>query len=251
MRSFFLASSADFSHFFLSTSIYWKLGETWTVAYHIFIVIVFDVSVSTAFFLNVVFLVGFRFAAVLTSAVLDADLLSKTSIDFAAELIFGSWKLFLRWCSVSTLLATWLIACLKAGLKVLTVCISLVKFRICLSVVKVLLMLFLHATFFHLVFITVFILVVAFLEIMLSLSLHVSDSVFIEKWFYLAGGFGVIWDGSFSSGSLESVWTLSFFLFYFCYLFFVYFILVNMLFVFLRPSFYLDLVFHKWRRWEF
>ena len=70
--------------------------------------------------------------------------------------------------------------------------VRLVKFRIGLSVVKVLLMLFLHATLFHLVFITVFILVVAFLEFMLSLSLHVSDSVFIEKWFYFAGGFGVV-----------------------------------------------------------
>ena len=117
------------------------------------------------------FLVRFDFAAVLTSAVFNSNLFSKTSIDFATKFIFGSRELFFGRCSISfTFLTTGLIACFKARLVVLTVGISFIEFGISLSAIIVLTLLF-HATLLHLVFVTVFILVVTLLELVLSFSL--------------------------------------------------------------------------------
>ena len=178
--SFPLASSAYLSHLLLSTSIYWKLGEAWTIAYYVFIIIVFNVDVTATVWLLVqIFLIWVNVTAILTS-VLDSYFFTKTAINFTAELILWSWKLFLWWCSVScTFLAAWLIACLDAWLVVLTIGISFIKFRVGL-LWHVLLAILFPATFFHLVIITVLILIESLFEGQFSFSLQMSDFIFIK-----------------------------------------------------------------------
>ena len=127
----------------------------------------------------------------------------------------------------------------------LTVGISLEKFRIGLSPPILPLGILLHATFLHLAIITVFVLVKTSLELCLSLPLHVPNSVLVDERFDLAFGFGVIGNSSFPSGPFHMFLIISLILLNFNQLLLIYLLLVYMFLVILRISFDFSLVLHK------
>ena len=127
----------------------------------------------------------------------------------------------------------------------LTVGISLEKFRIGLPSPILSLGILLHATFLHLAIITVFVLVETPLELCLSLPLHVPNSVFVDERFDFAFGFGVVRNSSFPSGPFHMFLIISLVLLNFNQLLLIYLLLVYMFLVILRISFDFSLVLHK------
>ena len=128
----------------------------------------------------------------------------------------------------------------------LTVSISLVEFRIGLSSPLLPLSILLpHATFLHLAIIAVFILVETPLELCLSLPLHVPDPILVDQRFYFALCFGVVRNSSFPSGPLHVFLVISLILFYLNQLLLIYLLLIHMLLVILRISFYFSMILHE------
>ena len=119
----------------------------------------------------------------------------------------------------------------------LTIGISLEKFRIGLPPPITSLSILPPATFLHLAIITVFILIETPLKLCLSLPLQVPDSILVDERFDLAFGFGVVRNSSFPSGPFHMLLIISLVLFNFNQLLLIYFLLINMFFVILRVSF--------------
>lgn len=65
---------------------------------------------------------------------------------------------------------------------------------------------FTNATFFHLVFITIFVFIKALFKGLVTLPLSISDAILIQERFDLAGGFMIV---SCSPGSLEDLLAFS------------------------------------------
>jgi hypothetical protein len=241
--SFLVTSPTYLAHLLPTTAINRKLGETWTVTNNIFILIIVNVSVVTHW----LFLVSLIWSLLWCSlALLNSYLLANTSLELTTMIISRSWVLLLWWCSVShTLLTTRVITVFVARLHMLTISISLVKFRISLLIVILTLLFFLKTTFLHLAIITVLILVESFLELILPLFLHKSQSILIKQCLDLTACLCVIWNCSVSSGSVELVNCITFFFFDFNYLLMINLLLVDMLFVILRSSLYRDFMIYK------
>ncbi len=112
--------------------------------------------------------------------------IAQTGLEFAADLVLGAFELLLgRGLLVALLAAAGLVAGLEAGLLVVGVGL----FKSGLVGPGRLLM---HATFLHLVLITVLVLVEPFLEVMLPLPLREPDPVLLDQSLDFAGGLAVV-----------------------------------------------------------
>ena len=117
--------------------------------------------------------------------------ISQTALELAAYLFLRPLKLLLGRSLLMTLLAAAsLVTSFEARLVIIG--IRLGEMRLLEPSLIVLGYLFVHATFLHLVLVTVFILVEAFLELMLSFPLGKPDPVLLNQSFDLACGLAVV-----------------------------------------------------------
>lgn len=176
ISSVVVAPAGDFPHISFLAATDGKLWETGAVAdYIVFLLeVVFVTGMFTGSELNVLSL-----AAVLAMVFKSLQLLPLAPLQLAAHLLLWFFEI-LFWGRL--LAATRWVRALKARVVVLIVGIFLIGGTVAAFRLDSLsLGLFAYATFFHLVFVTVFILVEALPERLFLLALLVSDSVFIKQ----------------------------------------------------------------------
>lgn len=180
MRSYIIvisviASSWDLSDVSLLAAANWKLGETWTVADHLLLLLL-GVFVLVACFLAVV-VDELTCLAVLALALEFLGGLVLARLEFAAYLLLGALELLARW---SFLAAACGVGGFEARMIVLIVGILLVARPIALFIFLLRLRVIRNATFLHLVLITILVFIESFPKLLLSLPLHISDPIFIQ-----------------------------------------------------------------------
>lgn len=181
MRSYIIvisviASSWDLSDVSLLAAANWKLGETWTVADHLLLLLLLGVFVFVACFLAVV-VDELTCLAVLALALEFLGGLVLAGLEFAAYLLFGTLELLARWCFLAAACG---VGGFEARMIVLIVGILLVARSIALFIFLLRLRVIRNATFLHLVLITILVFIESFPKLLLSLPLHISDPIFIQ-----------------------------------------------------------------------